>query len=126
MPRKSKKKTKKKVVKKRSEKRVSKKKTTRKAKAKKTAPKSKGIPSSRVIGIVTHYFPHVEAAVIKLKKPLSVGDTVLIKGHTTSFEQKIESMQVDHVPIQKAKKGDEIGLMVSERVREHDLVLFPE
>ena len=126
MPRKSKKKAKKKVAKKRSVKRISKKKTIKKKKAKKATAKSRGVSPAKVIGVVTHYFPHVEAAVIKLKKPLSVGDTVLIKGHTTDFEQKIESMQVDHVPIQKAKKGDEIGLMVSKRVREHDLILFPD
>ena len=78
-----------------------------------------------MIGVVTHYFPHVQAAVIKLKKPLAVGDTILIKGTTTDFQQQVESIQIDRVPIQKAKKGDEIGLQVKERVREHDLVLIP-
>jgi putative protease len=74
---------------------------------------------------VTHYFPHVQAAVVKVKKPLTLGDTVLIKGSTTNFEQRVESMQIDHVAIQQAKKGDEIGLQVNDRVREHDLLLLP-
>jgi putative protease len=87
------------------------------------AARSSKKPKQIVIGVVTHYFPHVNAAVVKVKRPLSVGDRVKFKGHTTSFDQTIESMQIDHVPIQQAKKGDEIGLQVKERVREHDLVL---
>ncbi|KPK96839.1 MAG: hypothetical protein AMJ95_12120 [Omnitrophica WOR_2 bacterium SM23_72] len=74
------------------------------------------------MGTVTHYFPHVRAAVIKLKTPLSVGDSVKIKGHTTDFTQKVTSIQIDHVPISSAKKGDEIGLLVDSRVRQHDIV----
>ena len=85
-----------------------------------------GPAKAKIIGVVTHYFPHVQAAVVKLRKPVSVGDAISLKGSTTNFEQKIESMQIDHVPIKKAKKGDEIGLQVKDRVREHDLVLFPD
>ncbi|OGW85533.1 MAG: translation elongation factor-like protein [Omnitrophica bacterium RIFCSPHIGHO2_02_FULL_46_11] len=83
------------------------------------------MPKNRIIGVVTHYFPHVQAAVVKLKKPLAVGDTILLKGTTTDFEQTVASMQIDRIPLQNAKKGDEIGLQVKERVREHDLVLSP-
>jgi putative protease len=75
-----------------------------------------------IIGIVTHYFPKVRAAVIKLKGPLSLGDTVKIKGHTTDFTQAVTSMQIDHVPINNAKKGQEIGLLVDSRTRQHDTV----
>lgn len=81
------------------------------------AKKSKEV----VVGLVTHYFPHVNAAVIKLKTPLSVGDKIRIKGHTTDFIQGISSMQVDRVPINTAKKGQEIGLLVDSRVRQHDI-----
>lgn len=75
-----------------------------------------------IIGKVTHYFPHVRAAVIKLKAPLRVGEAVKIKGHTTDFTQNITSMQVDRAPINAAKKGQEIGLLVDSRVRQHDMV----
>ena len=96
------------------------KKAIRKARPKKltTAKKVK----ENVIGIVTHYFPKVRAAVIKLKAPLAVGDTVKIKGHTTDVTQNITSLQIDHVPITSAKKGQEIGLLVNSRVRQHDVV----
>lgn len=79
-------------------------------------------PAKDVVGAITHYFPHVRAAVIKLKAPLSVGDTIKIKGHTTDFTQKISSMQIDRVPVDSAKKGQEIGLLVDSRVRQHDVV----
>ena len=75
-----------------------------------------------VIGEVTHYFPKVRAAVVKLKATLSTGDTVKIKGHTTDFQQTVTSMQINHVPVNQAKKGEEIGLLVDSRVRQHDTV----
>jgi len=86
--------------------------------AKKTPKKQEG----NLIGLITHYFPHVQAAVIKLKGPLAMGDTVKIKGHTTDLTQIITSMQIDRVDISNAKKGDEIGLQVSSRVRQNDKV----
>ena len=74
------------------------------------------------LGKITHYFPHVKAAVFKTKVPLEIKDVILIKGHTTNFKQKITSMQIDRTVILKAKKGDEIGLKVAKRVRRKDLV----
>ena len=62
------------------------------------------------------------AGVIKVKKPLAVGDEVKIKGHTTDFTQKVGSMQIDRASIESAKKGDEIGLLVESRVRKGDTV----
>ena len=121
------KKSKKKFTQKKKPKKSARKSSKKSVKAKKKAGSKSGkaAPKKQVIGIVTHYFPHVEVAVVKLKRPLAVGDTVLIEGSTTNFKQRVESMQIDHVPLQKAKKGDEIGLQVKERVREHDLLLLP-
>jgi len=89
-------------------------------KAKKGA--AAGKPKEKAIGIVTHYFPKVRAAVVKLKAPLAIGETVKIKGHTTDFKQKIISMQINRVPITAGKRGNEIGLLVDSRVRQHDTV----
>ncbi|MDD2689728.1 MAG: hypothetical protein PHT41_06235 [Candidatus Omnitrophica bacterium] len=76
----------------------------------------------KVIGIVTHYFPKVRAAVVKLKAPLLAGDRIRVKGHTTDFTQTATSLQIDRVPINSAQKGQEIGLLVDSRVRQHDKV----
>ena len=75
------------------------------------------------IGKVTHYFPHVNAAAVMiLKNSLKVGDRVYIKGHTTDFKEKVNSIQLDLVPIQAGKIGQEIGLLVKSRVRIGDSV----
>jgi len=72
------------------------------------------------VGEITHYFSHINVAVVKLSDTLNTGDKVRIKGHTTDFEQVIDSMQVDHAKVEKAEKGKEIGMKVKERVREGD------
>jgi hypothetical protein len=95
-------------------------------KAVKKRPAASGKTKKNIIGLVTHYFPKVRAAVIKLKAPLSLGETIRIKGHTTDFTQTITSMQIDRVPINSAKKGDEIGLLVNSRVRSNDIVSKPQ
>lgn len=91
---------------------------------KKTLKKVKPVkkPKENIIGLITHYFPKVQAAVIKLKSTVNVGETLKFKGHTTDFNQTIASMQIDHVSVSSAKKGEEIGLLVNSRVREHDIV----
>jgi translation initiation factor IF-2 len=75
------------------------------------------------IGIVTHYFGHIDVAAIQLTNgELSVGDTIRIKGHTADFTCKVDSMQVDHASVMKAKKGDGVGLKVPSKAHEHDKV----
>lgn len=97
---------------------------------KKKAPQKKivkkaAVIKAAVIGKVTHYFPHVNAAVLKLKLPLKIGDTIQIKGHTTDIKETVTSMQINRAPITAAKKGDEIGLFVASRVRAGDTVYKP-
>jgi hypothetical protein len=75
-----------------------------------------------LIGTITHYFPKVKAAVVKLKKPLSVGDPVWIKGKTTDFRQTVSSLQIDRAAVPKARAGQEVGLEVMRDVREGDEV----
>ena len=97
---------------------------SKKAKAKAKAKKPEGIEASlEKIGEVTHYFPHVKAAAVKLlKSGLKVGDSVYIKGHTTDFKEPVQSIQLDHATIPEGKKGQEIGLLVKSRVRQGDKV----
>lgn len=105
------------------------KRSIKKTKAKVTKSKSnaktkiKKASSEELVGIITHYFPHVKAGVIKIKKSsISVNDSLHIKGHTTDFIQKVNSLQIDHKPVQSASKGKEIGLLVKSRVRHSDKV----
>lgn len=114
---------KKKVVKRRPVKKAAVKKVKKPVLKKKQAAKRKAVPEKGFLGEVTHYFPKVSAAVLKLKDTLSVGDTIRIKGHTTDFTETVASMQIDHAAITVAKKGDEIGLQVKSRVRRGDSVI---
>jgi len=71
------------------------------------------------IGEVVHYFSNISVAVIKLSASLSDGDAIhIIGGENTDFEQTVESMEMDHKKIKKAKKGAEVGLKVKDKVRE--------
>jgi len=74
------------------------------------------------VGHVSHFFTRINVAVVELSAALAVGDTILIKGPTTDFEQVVESMQIEHENIQKAEAGQSIGLKVEQRVREGDMV----
>jgi putative protease len=74
------------------------------------------------IGRITHFFTKISVAVIELTAPLAVGDTIVIKGPTTDFEQIVESMQIEHNNVQRAEAGQSIGLRVAQRVRENDVV----
>ncbi len=74
------------------------------------------------VGTVFTYFKNIGVAGVKVEAELSVGDTIRIVGATTDFQQKVESMQIEKVSIQKAKAGDSIGIKVKERVRPNDVV----
>lgn len=74
------------------------------------------------IGEILHYYGHIQVAVIKLSDALNTGEKIRIKGHTTDFEQEVGSIQVDHNQIEKADKGQEVGMKVKDKVREQDKV----
>ncbi len=74
------------------------------------------------IGRITHFFSKINVAVIELKAPLKVGDTIVIKGPTTDSQQVVDSMQIEHQNVQAALAGQSIGMKVAQRVRETDAV----
>ena len=79
--------------------------------------------SEKQVGIVDHWFGHIDVAGVKITEgTIKVGDTLHFKGHTTDFQNTIESIQTEHETIGEAKVGDDIGLKVTEKVRKHDKV----
>jgi len=79
------------------------------------------ISNSEAIGVVREYFrkPGV-AAVQILEGRVKIGDNVRFRGYTTDFTQQIKSIQIDHRDIPEAVKGDFVGILVEDRVREND------
>jgi len=76
------------------------------------------------IGKITHYFGGINVGIVKFNKTVNVGEKIKFKGATTDFEQTIESMQYDHQDIKSAKKNQEVGIKIDQKVREGDEV-FP-
>ena len=74
------------------------------------------------VGKVTHFFPKVSVAVVKLTDNLKVGDSITIEGHDKVLEQPVESMQVNHEDILEAKPGDDVGLKTHDPVKQGDVV----
>jgi putative protease len=72
----------------------------------------------QLIGKITHYFSKIGVAVIELSNALKTGDTIRIIGGETDFEQKIESMEVEHKKVGEAKAGEGVGLKVDQKVKE--------
>jgi translation elongation factor EF-1alpha len=74
------------------------------------------------VGRITHFYKKIGVAVVELSAPLQTGDTIHISGHITDLTQKVESMQMEHQNIERAEKGQGVGLKVNGEVRENDTV----
>ena len=73
-------------------------------------------------GRVRHLYTRIMVARVEVYDSLKVGDFIRIKGHITDFDQKIESMEIDHKPVAIATKGQIAGIKVIHRVRKNDLL----
>jgi U32 family peptidase len=69
----------------------------------------------KLIGEVFNYFEQVGVIAIKLSDGLKLGDTIRIVGGETDYTQIVDSMQIDGKNVTKAKKGDSVGIKVSEK-----------
>jgi translation initiation factor IF-2 len=75
------------------------------------------------VGKVIQFFAKPSVAAIEITAgTVSLGDTIHIKGATTDFEQKVESMEIDRSPVPSATVGQAVGIKVKDRVRPHDAV----
>ncbi len=74
------------------------------------------------VGVITHYYSNIGVGIIKLTDDLSAGIRLKFQGKTTNFEQEVAQMQFDHKDIEMGKKDQEVGIKLSEKVREGDVV----
>lgn len=70
------------------------------------------------VGKVTHYYDHIGVAIVHLSAPLKVGDTIKFEGHGADFEQKVDSLQVNHQQVGEAAAGNAVGLKTDQEVKE--------
>ena len=78
--------------------------------------------NKKEIGKISHFFDKINVAVIALSDGLKVGDKISVEGHEQQFEMLVDSMQIEHEQVQEAKKGQAIGLKVTQPVKENDKV----
>jgi len=75
------------------------------------------------IGSVIRFFDKNSIAAVKLDfGDLAIGDTIHIKGIITDFTQKIDDLEFDHKPVQKAIRGQFTGIKLSQHAKPFDLV----
>jgi len=80
----------------------------------------------KLIGRVVHFYGNIDVAIVELAAPLSVGQTIHIKGANDDFIQEVSEMQFEHEAIEQGKKGQQVGVKVSGKVHENDLVFLAE
>ncbi len=87
------------------------------------APAAAMVIDGERVGVVTHYYSHLSVAIVLMERGnLRVGDRVHIKGHTSDFQQRVESMEIDHAHVTQVGPKQEFGVRVIEHAREHDAV----
>jgi len=79
-------------------------------------------PMEVKIGTLSHVFKKIGVVVVELSETLQVGDVIHISGQHTDITQRVESMQIEHLNVQRAEQGQSVGMKVNGEVREHDLV----
>jgi translation elongation factor EF-1alpha len=81
------------------------------------------MPSGTRVGVVTHFYSNVNAAIIDVQAgEIKVGDVLHFTGHTTDLRVRVGRIELDHESISVAHVGQVVGIQVSDRVREHDQV----
>jgi putative protease len=79
--------------------------------------------AEETVGVVKRYFSKVGVAAVEVTQgAISLGDSLLFKGHSSQLEVKVDSMQKDNRAITEACPGDFIGIKVPDKVRENDQV----
>jgi putative protease len=76
----------------------------------------------KLVGKVTHWFPNIGVAVVRLDSDLKLGDRVSFEGMETDLQQAVKSMQINKTVVTEARAGTEVAVKVEGRVREGDHV----
>lgn len=84
------------------------------------------LAEEKAVGKITHYYSKIGVGIVELKGKLAVGDKVKIKGHSTEFDQNIDTIEIDHKEVEEAKSGDVVGIKVNDKVREGDELYIAE
>ena len=93
-----------------------------KSNGKPVAPKLPPKNSAVLVGDMTHFFSRIQVCVLKMKGEIKVGDKILIKGKSHSFQQPVRSLQIESVDVQAARRGQLVGLKLDQPANVGDQV----
>ena len=79
--------------------------------------------TSPVLGKVVHYYDRIGVAVLELRGTITLGDNVCFRRADDEFCQNVDSLQIDHVAVRSAKKGQDVGMKVMRQAEPGTLVL---
>ncbi len=89
----------------------------------KLKPKEKKIVPELYVGEITHYFQKISVVVVKVTEhPILIGDLIHVKGSSADFTQKVVSLQVESKDVRFARKGELVGLQVSQPAKPGDKI----
>jgi hypothetical protein len=75
-----------------------------------------------MIGRVIHYYPKIGVAAVILEGHIANGDRIHIYGPHDDVHQSVSSIEIEHVSITEADRGQDIGIKVIEPVHVGDIV----
>jgi selenocysteine-specific translation elongation factor len=78
--------------------------------------------AEKQIGTITNYFSKIGVAVVELTGTVELGDEIKIVGGDREFTQTVESMQIEHEPIERAEAGQEVAVKLEQKARANDSV----
>ncbi|MFI5240996.1 MAG: hypothetical protein ACHQUA_01030 [Microgenomates group bacterium] len=71
------------------------------------------------VGNVIHYYDKIGVAIVELDNTLSVGDKIkFVRGGEDLFEQKVDSIQIEHQKVDSAGRSQVVGIQTGQIVKE--------
>ena len=80
------------------------------------------IVGAPLLGLVRAYDARARRLTLRLEEPLSLGDTVRVKGRDTDLTQRVERLSVGRRSVQSALAGETAAFEIADRVRAGDAV----
>jgi putative protease len=81
------------------------------------------VKKRQAVGVIENYYPNQQAASVRLlEKGIAIGDEIIIEGSTTYLRQWVSSLKKIGTDLERAEKGDEVGLAVDGIVRKNDRI----
>ena len=75
------------------------------------------------VGTVVNFFSRPMAAAVIVEAPsLARGDAIRIVGRATDLYHRITSLELDRRPVERAARGETVGIRLTAPVRRHDAV----